>query len=222
MRIRTQFIITVLLFGIVLVVIAASAVITNRQVEKARRQENIADHIVREASALGYLYNDYLVYHENQQLKRWQSMFASFSVHVADLHFESPEQQAFVRNIQANQNRMKEVFEGIRPIVESLPGNQTSVPGPASFQVSWSRMAIQSQGLVSDASRLSKSVHDQMDRLLEIRTMLIYVMVALVGALFLVGYALTYRRILNSITALRAGAATIGSGDLAMNRKKEA
>ena len=36
MRLRTQFIITMLLFGIILVVIAASAIITNQQVEKTQ------------------------------------------------------------------------------------------------------------------------------------------------------------------------------------------
>ena len=76
MRIRTQFIITMLLFGIILVVMAASAIITNRQIEKASQQEEIASSIAQGASELSYLANDYLIYRESQQLKRWQSRFA--------------------------------------------------------------------------------------------------------------------------------------------------
>ena len=44
--------------------------------------------------------------------------------------------------------------------------------------------------------------------------MLIYVMVALFGLFLIVSYVLTYRRILESITTLRAGTAVIGSGNL--------
>ena len=47
MRLRTQFIITMLLFGIILVVVAVSAIITDRQVEKVGRQERIAAQIAR-------------------------------------------------------------------------------------------------------------------------------------------------------------------------------
>ena len=42
MKLRTQFIITMLLFGITLAVIAVSAIITNQQVEKTAQQERIA------------------------------------------------------------------------------------------------------------------------------------------------------------------------------------
>jgi len=75
-------------------------------------------------------------------------------------------------------------------------------------------MAVQSQGLVSDASRLSQLLDQQMDRLIETRTMLLYLMVGLFGAFFLASYVLTYRRILKSIVTLQAGAALIGSGNL--------
>ena len=90
MRLKTQFIITMLLFGIILAVIAASAIITNQQVEKAGQQERIAAHIAQGASELSYLANDYLIYRESQQLKRWQSRFAAFSAEVAALRMTDP------------------------------------------------------------------------------------------------------------------------------------
>ena len=65
MRLRTQFIITMLLFGIILVVIAASAIITNQLVQRAGRQEGIAGSIAQGASELSYLSNDYLIYRES-------------------------------------------------------------------------------------------------------------------------------------------------------------
>ncbi len=214
MRLRTQFIITMLLFSIVLVVLAASAIITNQRVEKAAQQERLASKIAQGASELSYLSNDYLIYRESQQLKRWQSRFTAFSAEVAGLRADRPEQQAFVANIQANQNRLKEVFQSVASAPEDPSRNQGAAFYPALLQVSWSRMAVQNLGLASDASRLSGLLHQQMDQLTNTRSMLMYVMLGLFGVFLLASYMLTYRRILKSIVTLRAGTAVIGSGNL--------
>ncbi len=214
MKLRTQFIITMLLFGIILVAIAASAIITNQLLEKAGQQEEIATNIAQGASELSYLANDYLIYRESQQLKRWQSRFASFSAQVAGLRVERPEQQVLVANILANQKRFKEVFDSAASGLGNPSRKQGAALDPLFLQVSWSRMAVQSQGLVSDASRLSQLLHQQMDQLTKTRSMLMYVMVGLLGVFLLASYMLTYRRILKSMATLHAGAGVIGSGNL--------
>jgi PAS domain S-box-containing protein len=214
MRIKTQFIITMSLFGIILIVIATSAIVTSRQVEKASEQEKIASSIAQGASELSYLSNDYLIYRESQQLKRWQSSFALFSTEVASLRAVRPDQQVLVANVKANQQRLKEVFDSVASAVGGSSQNRSAPLDLAFLQVSWSRMAVQSQGLVSDASRLSQLLHQQMDQITKTRTMLMYVMVGLFGAFLLASYLLTYRHILKSIVALQAGVAVIGSGNL--------
>jgi PAS domain S-box-containing protein len=214
MKLRTQFIITMLLFGIILVAIAASVIITSKQVEKTSEQEKIASSIAQGASELSYLSNDYLIYRESQQLSRWQSRFTSFSKQVASLNVDTPEQQALVRNIQANTKRLGEVFDSVVTAGRNSPNTKNVTLDSAFLHVSWSRMAVQSQGLVSDALRLSQLLHQQRDQLRETRTQLMYVMVGLFGALLLASYMLTYRRILKSIATLQAGTAVIGSGDL--------
>jgi signal transduction histidine kinase len=214
MRIRTQFIVTMLLFVIILVFLAASAIITHQKIEKASQQEDLASTIAQGASELGYLSNDYLIYRESQQLKRWQSRLASFSNQVAGLNVEKPEQQVLVRNIKANEQRLEQVFDSVASAVGGPSQNRSTALDLAFLQVSWSRMAVQSQGLVSDASRLSQLLHQQMDQLTETRTVLIYVMVGMFGVFLLVSYMQTYRRILKSIVTLQAGAAVIGSGNL--------
>ncbi len=214
MRIRTQFIITMLLFGIIMVIIAASAIITHQELERTSQQENLAANIAQGASELSYLSNDYLIYRESQQLKRWQSRFASFSNQMAGLNVDKPEQLALVRSIKANEQRLKQVFDSVASAVGGPSQNRSTALELAFLQVSWSRMAVQSQGLVSDASRLSQLLHEQMDQLTETRTKLMYVMVGLFGAFLLASYMLTYRRILKSIMTLQARAAVIGSGNL--------
>ncbi|MFB3885378.1 MAG: HAMP domain-containing protein, partial [Thermodesulfobacteriota bacterium] len=214
MRLKKQFIITMILFVIILIVMALSAIITDQQVERVSEQEKIANSIAQGASELSYLANDYLIYRESQQLKRWQSRFALFSAHVASLRGDRPDQQALVANIRANQNRLKEVFDSVASAPPGSSRNQRTTLDPAFLQVSWSRMGIQSQGLVSDASRLEQLFDQRVDQLRNRMTMLIYVMVSLFGIFFLVSYRLTYRRILKSLARLQAGAAVVGSGNL--------
>jgi PAS domain S-box-containing protein len=210
------------LFGLLLVIMAASAVITNQWLEQTGQQERIAAAVAQGASELGYLTNDYLIYREDQQLKRWHSRFDSLSAEVAGLRADRAEQQALVANIQANQKRLKEVFESVASVSELTLRTMGATLDPASLRVSWSRMTVQSQGLVSGASRLSQMLHKQMDQIIATRTLLLNITVVLFGVFLLASYRLTYRRILKSIAVLRAGTAVIGTGDLefAIEEKK--
>jgi PAS domain S-box-containing protein len=201
------------LFGLVLVIAASSAITTGRQVEKAGQQEKMAWNIALAASELSYLSNDYLIYRESQQLKRWQSRVASFSAQVAGLRVDSPEQQALVLNIQANQQRLEEVFNSVASAVGNPSQIQRTALDSGFLQVSWSRMAVQTQSLVSDASRLSRLIHDQAARSKQINMIVILTMITIFGAYFLIHYLVVHRR-LNSIATLQAGTAVIGAGDL--------
>jgi PAS domain S-box-containing protein len=203
-----------ILFGMILVIFAVSATVTSQRIGKTSQQENIASNIAQGASELSYLSNDYLIHRESQQLKRWESRFTSFSSQVASLSVDKQEQQVLVRNIQANTQRLKEVFDSVVSAVRNSPKAKNVELDSAFIQVSWSRMAVQSQALLSDASRLSKLLHQVRDQLRNERTTLIYAMVCLFGTFLLASYMLTYRRILKSIMILQAGAAVIGSGNL--------
>lgn len=213
MRIRTQFILNTLLFGIILVLMAVSAFVTQRQVDTTRKQDSIAASIAQGANDLSYLANDYLIYRESQQLSRWQSRFALFANQVAALNVDRPEQQVLTRNIQVNLHRLQDVFNSAVSAAGASPSSQETVLDPTLLQVSWSRIEIQSQGLISDASRLSQLLRQQMDHLSKRRTLLIYIMMGLFGAFLLASYMLTYQRILKSLAKVQAGAASIGSGN---------
>jgi signal transduction histidine kinase/HAMP domain-containing protein len=214
LRIRTQFIVSMVVFGVVLAAISASAVITSRQVTKASEQDAIAHDIALGASELSYLANDYVIYRESQQLDRWQTRFARFSADVSSLQAERPEQQALIRNIQANAQRLRDVFDS----VASLVGRSSQVQGEAvsleMLQISWSRIAVQSQALVSDASRLSQLLGKQVDHLQRTNSIVIMALIGVLVAYFLVNYWMMQRRTLESIARLQAGTAIIGSGNL--------
>jgi PAS domain S-box-containing protein len=214
MRIRTQFIITMFLFGIILIVASISAIVTNQKVEIASEQEKVAKNIAEGASDLSYLADDYLIYRESQQIDRWQTKYTSFSGDVSKLKTCSPEQQVLLHNIQANTQRLRDVFDS----VVSGSGSSTQNPGgiidQATLQISWSRISVQSQGLVSDASRLAQLQGDYAHQLQRANLAVILALIGVFVAYFFVNYLLVQRRTLKSIATLQSGTAVIGSGNL--------
>ena len=69
MKIRTQLIISMVFFVIALLIISASVIITDQQVEQLNKQQEIVKNVELKAGDLSYLSNDYLLYRESQQIE---------------------------------------------------------------------------------------------------------------------------------------------------------
>lgn len=214
MKIRTQLIISMVFFAVALAIISASVITTNQQVERLSKQEELAKNIELEVGELSYLSNDYLLYHENQQIDRWEAKYSSFFEDASNLTVERSDQQVLVNNIKVNGQRLKEVFGDVVSRVESAPPLQQSTVGPAFIQVSWSRMGVQTQGIVFDASRLAQMLHEQADQMQQKNNMLIFSLMGAFIALLLANYLIFYRGTLRSIEFLQTGTKIIGSGNL--------
>ncbi len=221
MKIRTQLIISMVFFGVALAIISASVISTNQQVDRLVEQEELAKNIELEVGELGYLSNDYLLYRERQQIDRWESKYSSIFADVSNLTVEQPDQQVLVNNIKANGQRLKEIFDDVVSNAESSPGVQQSAVNPASVQISWSRMAVQSQGMIFDASRLEQLLREQADQKKQQNNLLIFALMGAFVALLLTNYLLIYRRTLTSISNLQAGTSIIGSGNLDFSSKRK-
>ncbi|KAB2941494.1 MAG: PAS domain S-box protein [Candidatus Methanoperedens sp.] len=210
MKIRTQLIISMVFFSIALLIISASMITTNQQIERLNTQEELAKNIELKANELSYLSNDFLLYHESQQIDRWESQYSSISDDISNLTVDRPDQQALVNSIKTDQQKLKAVFTDILSKIESSPGTFD----PAFIQVSWSRIAIQTQGMISDASRLSQKIRDEQKQVKLINYLLSIALLGIFGVFLLTNYFLIYRRTLRSISNLQEGASIIGSGNL--------
>jgi PAS domain-containing protein len=214
MKIRTQLIISMVFFAAALAIISASMISTNQQVDRLNKQEELAKNIELEVGELGYLTNDFLLYRESQQIDRWESKYSSIFADVSNLSVDRPDQQVLVNNIKANGQRLKEIFDDVVSNSKSSPEVQQSAVNPASIQVSWSRMAVQSQGMIFDASRLEQLLREQADQMEQQNNLLIFALMIAFVALLLTNYLLIYRRTFASISNLQAGTEIIGSGNL--------
>jgi PAS domain S-box-containing protein len=211
MKIRTQVIISLVVFGIALLIISASVISTNQQVDQLNRQGDLARSIEIEANELGYLSSDYLLYRESQQVLRWESKYASLSEDLASLAVNTPEQQVIVNNLRANKEKLRAVFDDIVSGGAPVPG---ALNEAASIQVAWSRLAVQNQGIAFDASRLSMMLHDEADQLKQLNNLLIFALGGTFVVFLLTNYVMIYRRTLRSMAYLQDGTRIIGSGNL--------
>ncbi|RPI32220.1 MAG: sensor histidine kinase [Chloroflexota bacterium] len=218
MKIKTQFNINMFSFALILVVIAVSLTLTSQRVKRLNQQEDIAWNIERSTWELSYLSNDYLLHHESQQRLRWEAKYASISEDLARLTPSTPDQRTLIDQIQANQSRLKTVFHDIANILESPDYTQNTADLSASdlafIQTSWSRLEVQNQNLVFDASLLAHSLRDEIDRSNQTNIWLIFALVCIFGSSLLVNYALVHRRTLRGLADLQAGTRLIGSGRL--------
>jgi hypothetical protein len=150
MKVRTQVIAGLVIFALLLVIVSGLVITANQQVDQLVEQERIANEIALEVGELGYLSNDFILYREPQQVQRWDAKFASLSDLIADLSVERPEQQVIVSNLETNLRNTGSVFGDIRsnPV---QPGETDT----EFVRLSWSRMAVQNQGLIFNAVKLA-------------------------------------------------------------------
>ena len=153
-----------------------------------------------------------MIYQENQQLSTWQSEFTSFSSDVAKLQGNTPEEKSLVSNIQADVPQLKEVLDSVVSDLGNPSLNPNGTIVNTIFQVSWSRMSVQNQGLVSDASNLSKLLDTQANQERQINLIVLIVLICIFAAYFLISYLMIQSRTLKSISKLKAGTTAIGAG----------
>jgi len=203
-----------ILFSAMLLIIAAAMLVTNRRVEHLNAQAAIVHGIERDAGELSYLSNDYLLFRESQQRTRWEKKFSAFPAGLSSLNPGLTELQAIVDNLKNSRQRLQAVFADVATIFASRTKFQDAAAVQAVIQVSWSRLAVQNQGIVFDVHRLDQLLHNRIDRLMRQRNIFIAALLVLFGAYFLANYLIIYRRTMQSISDLKAGTEIIGLGNL--------
>jgi PAS domain S-box-containing protein len=213
MKIKTRLSLSVAIFALALLIILGSVIATNQQVSRLNKQEELAKIIETEANELSYLSSDYILYRERQQAERWESKYSALASDLADLAVDTPEQKVLVANLMENQQRLRQIFDDIKSgIIGSHQGDPAT--DLAVIQVSWSRLAVQTQGIVFDAGRLSHLLRDEADQLKQVSNLLIFLLMGTFSLFILTSYLIVYRRTLTSIAGLQEGVKVIGSGDL--------
>src|SRR5659263_202960 len=99
MKIKTQFIICIVVFSIILVIIAGSVATSSQQVANLKAQENIANNIQRGAGNLSSISIDYFLYQQDSTVVQWQANFSSLSSDLSNLKLNNDQQQQLASNV---------------------------------------------------------------------------------------------------------------------------
>jgi two-component system, cell cycle response regulator len=213
MKIRTQLMISIVIFGITLLLVSGLVLSTSQQVDKLEKQQDLLENIEIRIGELGYISNDFILNHDSQQIGRWEATYSVIGNDIVSLTPERPDQQAGVNAIIADYQRLNLVFYDVVSAIGSGPGTPQPADNPLVFQVSWSRIAIQHQNMLSDVNRLSQILESEQDRLMETRNQLIFILGFALIAFLATLLFLFYRRTLASLAVLHEGTKIIGRGN---------
>jgi PAS domain S-box-containing protein len=213
MRIKNQFLISILTFGIILIIIGATIALTLQQITELNNQGVLADEIQTGATDLNYISNNYFLYQDNSSISLWQTKFSTLSQKLSQLNSTNPQQQRLVDKVSSDMENLNSVFAGVISFLVNAPRN-VSVRVLPSFQTQWNRMAVQIQSLAFDSQQLSQAISDQANQANMTNTILTVAFLGLFGMYFITSYLITYRRTLKSISKLQNGIGVIGSGNL--------
>jgi PAS domain S-box-containing protein len=212
MKIRTQFIILTAVFAAILAGLGLATLVGSIAIQSAVNSGVAVSAIDTQITELNYLTNDYLLYHETLQLSRWQTKYDEIKTGLSSLNGLSAEESASVTNLNTEMANTQSVFNEATAAEQLLPADQS--PDPSFVQLYWSRLEIQNQSMHFDVTRLSQLITDRERALRQTLTYLVIGLTAMFGLSLIGNYFLNYRRIISSLSHLRAGAAVIGSGNL--------
>ena len=213
MRLKTQFQICILTFGVILALIGSSVALTQLQVTQLNSQEAIARDIQTRATNLNYISNNYFLYQFNSSIGLWQTEFSTLSSSLEQLNSTDSKQQSLVDTLSNDLANLNTVFGGVVSFINSVPRNESVRVLPV-FQTQWNRMVVQIQALSFDSQQLSQTIKDQSNQANFESTASIISLMTLFAAFFIAIYFLNFTRTLKSISDLKTGIDFIGSGNL--------
>ena len=211
MKLKSQLIISIAIFGIILLIISTSVIITNQQAVKITNEQQTSGQIQTGASNLAYISNDYFLYQDNAQVNQWQTQFSSMFADLSKINSTNPEQATQVNNVETDLQLVGAGFNNSISLVESTPQNGQV---PASLKTVSDQLAVENQQLAYAAYVLANSFENQANQLKQTNNILIFTLLGAFAAYFVMIYLLVFRRTFRSITKLQEGTKIIGSGNL--------
>ncbi|MGD6852101.1 MAG: ATP-binding protein [Candidatus Bathyarchaeia archaeon] len=192
MRLRTQFLISLLVFAFVVAAFVSSVLYTNVQLAQLHVQRNTAEMAEDNASKLDYFFMHFL---EQQNLTQWQNLVTHVSLEFTNLHSTNPK---LVNIVILDLKKVNDTFHSNTPTINTTQLNQDI----SAFQNLWSTIENQTQQLASDAEQLSAWLQEQEQQMTQINLLLISALITSFLAYFVFMYMLVFRRTLKPIKDL--------------------
>ena len=212
MNIKNQIRLSVLISLVLVVVIAASIFVSYQNMQDLRDQEALAADVVRGGYELTYLSNDYLINAEPRARLQWEERYASLQPIIGQLKPENKEEAQSLAIIRDYNEKNGVLF---REIPEPGALSNGAVLFPSSYQqVTWSRINIQSQGMIYEAWRLRHLYNDDVSEARFWNNILVVVLMVFMLIIIGFNYLLISRRLVRSIREVDTGSRAFAAGNL--------
>jgi PAS domain S-box-containing protein len=213
MKLRRQFILSIGIFTILILVVFVSIVFVNQKLSNLNEQAESTQNIQNKAIDLSYLSDSFFLYQDETKLVEWKTTLILIYDEMLKLNSTNPQQQALVSNIKTDLGNIAVSYSDVVTFLWSAPRG-VSVRVMPEFQTAWNKTSEQYQALSLDASLLIDFIEVQANQLRLTITTLIVVVFGLFASYLFTNYLITYRRTLKSILDLKAATAIVGSGNL--------
>ena len=212
MNIKNQIRLSVVISMILVVVISASIVVSYQNMQELRKQETLAADVVKGGYELTYLSNDYLINAEPRARLQWEERYTSLQPIISQLKPGNEEEAQSVAIIRDYNEKTGALF---REIPEPGTLSAGAVLFPASYQqVTWSRINVQSQGMIYEAWRLRHLYNDDVSEARFWNNILVLVLMVLMLIIIGVNYLLISRRLVRAIREVNKGSEVFATGNL--------
>ena len=214
MKIRTQLILSITALILVFLILSITAVTTSWQEDQSEQQLARIEKSRVDIYMLNQLTNDYLFNREDRQKAQWEAEYSVISSDLDGLQPTGPEQQALVNSIRNDQQHLQEIYSEVSSMIERMDAGGGTPEDEVFIATSWSRMAVQNQEMIGEASRLSGLIKGDLERVEQASAVLMYGLLGIILLILIMNYLLIYRRVLTSVDDLLNGTDVIGSGNL--------
>jgi PAS domain S-box-containing protein len=212
MNIKNQIRLSVLISLILVVVISVSIIVSYQHMQVLQRQESLAADVVRGGYELTYLSNDYLINAEPRARVQWEERYTSLQPILSQLKSENADEAQNLAIIREYNEKTGVLF---REIPEPKTLSAGSVLFPTSYQqVTWSRINVQSQGMIYEAWHLRQLYNHDVSEARFWNNILVLVLMVLMLVIIGVNYLLISRRLVRSIREVNEGSEVFATGNL--------
>jgi PAS domain S-box-containing protein len=212
MDIKNQIRLSVLISLILVVAISASIFVSYQNMQNLRDQEALAADVVRGGYELTYLSNDYLINAEPRARLQWEERYISLQPIISQLKPENKEEARSLEIIRDYNEKSGVLFREI-PVPGAVSAGANLFP--ANYQqVTWSRINVQSQGMIYEAWRLRHMYNDDVSEARFWNNILVVVLMVLMLIIIGINYLLISRRLVRSIREVNKGSEVFATGNL--------
>ena len=207
MKIKTKiYLITFTALAFVLMV-AATVLVTARQVNLALEENEVANNIIRGLFELGVQTTDYVLHNSERAKTQWEIKHAAITRLLQDTEFQIQEEEAVLERIRRNHADVRAVFD-------ELAAARHRELAAELTQRFVGQLDIRTQTIVGDATSLARASATRVKELRRRANIVVVSSVATI-ALFLLGVCWLFDRgVARPIRRLHEGTEIISSGNL--------